>query len=197
MGSFIYKIEILQDKANKMTTELHKLAGEEFIKRFMDGERDFSHIELQSSFKFNQHPAYNEFQKYLQSINLKDSPLIFIGSQAFGVDFSSLYLPFTKAYDATLIASKFVDCLLHNSILVNANVSHAKFHLSDLRHVDWYNTTMGYTNFQKSDLRESKNFGYARGIESAKFSFNRMDQGDFIVIQHTSKKKTLERELLK
>jgi len=143
-----------------MQNKLKKMEGEEFVRKVLDGERNFKNISLEEGFDLSGYEGFSEMNDYLKKQNLKDSPLDITNSEFKFVKASGLYLPFVKGRKANL-----EDANLWYANLWNANLGYANLWKANL-----WNANLGYANLWKANLEdanlenanlENANLGYA------------------------------------
>lgn len=116
-------------------TKLTPMRGEEFVKRILDGEREFSNIELEKGFNLSGYEGFNELQNYLKNYDLRENPVIINNSDFSYVRADGLYLPyvqgirakFEKAYlrEADLLGASLMKAYLKGAYLLGANLKGA------------------------------------------------------------------------
>lgn len=111
-----------------MPEKLKQMTGEEFVKKILAGERDFSGIELEEGYRLSYYEGFGEMQEYLRGQDLKKNP-ISISDSKIGSDdkfrcfiADGLYCPFISAMNANL----------ENACLRGANLIGANFEKANL-----------------------------------------------------------------
>lgn len=151
-----------------MALRLKKITGEEFIRKLLDGERDFSYVALQpqnGSGKY--YPA--GWLKYdfnccenmggqaspldaLRSDNLRSNPVILTGSDFSCIRAHGIYLPHVRAIGTDFRNSSFWGADFKGGTFENANFGGAILERADLQY-----TGLAGTIFTGVDLRKSLN----------------------------------------
>jgi|TARA_Y100000310_G_scaffold38954_1_gene36577 uncharacterized protein YjbI with pentapeptide repeats len=139
-----------------MISHPNSMKEEEFIKKVLSGERDFSEIKL-VGLDLSGHEDYREIQRYLREQDLENSPIIFDGSDLGHLKALGLYLPYVKGHKVDLRCSQ-----LSGANFYGANFERAFISFSDLSNVNLIQANLKYsrlsktclikTNFQRADL---------------------------------------------
>ncbi len=129
-----------------MTIQLIRVRGEEFIRKILVGERDFSGIALEDNFDLSGSDSFDEMQRYLQSQNLKEQPLHIEGSRFRQIKASGVYLPYTIGHGADFFGS----------VLRRVNLVRGRFNGTDFDFADF-----AYANLEKVDF--SVFYGFSAG----------------------------------
>jgi uncharacterized protein YjbI with pentapeptide repeats len=113
------------------------MKGEEFIKKILAGERDFSGIKLEEGFDLSGHESYAELQGYLRKAqeSFKESPIILDNSELRHIKANELYLPFVRGREANLKEADLREAYLEGANLKKANLKGAK-NLETALHVE-------------------------------------------------------------
>ncbi len=147
-----------------MASKLTPMEGEEFIKKILEGERDFRKIKLEEGFRLSEHPYFKILYKYLlkeagistQGINrLKENPINISGSEFKYLFAKGLYLPYAEGSNADFSYANLSDRhsgrLFHSTNLEGSNFKNAKFHETDLSFA-----FLRDVKFQDADLENAK-----------------------------------------
>jgi len=192
-----------------MAKKLTFMKGEEFVQKVISGERDFSNIELEQDFNLCGHEKFEEMQKYLKNINLKETPVIIENSSFRRLDADELYLPFLKANNASfkhaalmganlkgsqfentnfryarLAKANMMDSNLKNADLQLANLNLASLINTILTEADFSGADLQYTNMQKANMKGIKNLELARFVETANFQFADLTEKEKSIIRN-------------
>jgi uncharacterized protein YjbI with pentapeptide repeats len=179
-----------------MTAQLMFVKGEEFIKKILSGERDFSKIELEEGFDLCGNEKFNELQEYLKKSDLISNPINVEGAKLRRLDADGIYLPFIRAKGvnlkhAALMGANFENAQLENANLryaklsrmklTNANLRNADLKLADLdlaslvgatlTGADFEAADLEYANMQSADLKGVNNLQWARFLKTVNFQF--------------------------
>jgi hypothetical protein len=118
-----------------MTQTYTNMFGPEFIKKVMDGNREFTRIKLPLGTKLSEDPSYPEFIEYLQR---KDSesrsifesrPIYLEGASLVGLVAKGLNLPYLVADGADFSGANLEGATLDHGDFHNANFSKADLRL--------------------------------------------------------------------
>ena len=122
--------------------KLTEISGDEFVKKVLSGERDFSGVSLKC-FDLSTHESIQALQTCLTRENLLRFPLILSGSNFFGLDAHNLALPYLKGKEVdlrkanlggtNLINSDFGGANLEGAYLRGANLQGAYLNGADLQ----------------------------------------------------------------
>jgi uncharacterized protein YjbI with pentapeptide repeats len=150
-----------------MVTKLKEMRGEEFVKKMLEGERDFSGIELQGRFNLSDYELFQELQDYLLNQNLQKNPVVLNGSEFGALHAEGLYLPFVIAEHANfgvshlrganleganLISAQFVSTNLSGANLRYTCLAEANLYGAMLMEADLYHADLGNANLRGADL---------------------------------------------
>lgn len=179
-----------------MSGNLISIEGEEFVKKILSGERDFSNIELEEGFDLSGNEGFTELQNYLKQADLEKNPVRLEGAKLRHLDADGLYLPFLQAKGAilkhaALMGANLEDAQLEKSDLrytklarakltktnlIDADLRLADLNLAtlisaDLTGADFEASGLEYTNMKGANLKGIKNLQWARFIKTANFQF--------------------------
>jgi len=191
-----------------MAKKLIDMSGEEFVKKIMSGEKDFSNIELEQDFDLSGHEGFDELQTYLKNSKLEENPLIVKNSKFRQLDADGLYLPFLKADNANFKHAAFMGADFENSQFKNADfryvrlaqvkMKNSNLQDADLRQADLYlssligtvltgadfsGASLQFTNMQAADVKGIKNLELARFVQTANFQFADLTEKEKAVIR--------------
>jgi len=191
-----------------MAKQLIFMKGQEFVKKVISGERDFSNIELEQDFDLSGYERFNDLQTCLKDADLEEKPLIVENSKFRKLDADGLYLPFLKANNANFKHATFMGAYFENAQFKSADFRYAKLaqvnmrnsnlENADLRQADLYlssligtvlagadlsGVSLQYTNMQAADVKGIKNLGLARFVETANFQFADLTEKEKSVIR--------------
>jgi len=158
------------------------MKGEEFIKKVLAGERDFSRIKLEEDFDLSGHEGFAELLEYLHLkysptmiILCGLSPIILNDSELKGIKAERLYLPYVcgkrvnlqgadleGAYlgEANLVGANLREAYLQGATLVEANLEGATLEGASLKeaHLDGASlkeADLNGANLEKADLEKA------------------------------------------
>ena len=191
-----------------MTENRVQMPGVEFIKKLLDGERDFSKVWLEPYFNLSGHENFPAIQNYLHDADLEKTPVILDGADLTGLDGDGLHLPFLKASSANFKHATLMEANLQSSRLRNANfrfamlpqidMTHCDLQDADLRHADLNlallnNTVLTgtnvaganllFTNLQAANIKGIVNLAQARSVETVNFQFVSLAEREKGIIQ--------------
>jgi len=172
------------------------MSGEEFVKKLLGGEREFTHIRLEPYFNLSGNDAFDNLQDYLGSTNLEEAPVILNQAELRGLDADGLYLPYLKANDASfkhgsmmetdlrysqfkntdfryarLPQIKMMDTDLENADLRQADLNLARLDNALLSGANLAGATLLFTNLQGANIQGIVNLHQARFVDTANFQF--------------------------
>ena len=154
-----------------MATTLNYLAGKDFVRKVLAGERDFSRTKLEEGFDLTGHEGFSEMQMYLKNTNLNEVRLNLNDSEWRQVTARELHLPFFNG--------KNVD--LYKANLRGANLYKANFGGADL-----YKANLG-----GADLRGVTNLGNTKNLQDAIFDETIVTEVEKAIIEECLKKRRL------
>ena len=152
------------------------IPGKEFVKKVLEGERDFKNIKLEPNFDFHSCEGFSDMQRYLKNENLYENPIILNGSELIRIKAQELYIPFTKArnvvFDHVDLSNAYIECC----DLTSAEFRGSILDGSHLRGSNMKNATLLYTSanntyFEETVLKDS----CIRGCKMKRANFERSD----------------------
>ncbi len=153
--------------------KLKQIKGKEFVKKVLQGERDFSRIRLEDRFNLGGYKDFEEMQEYLKNQDLSINPVIIEYSYFKYLKATGLYLPFVKGKGVHFYASN-----LHNVNFRKAEFPNSAFYASFLIKTDlteanlswasFYRSKLDQTDFSGADIRQA-NFFRASNTKKAIF----------------------------
>jgi len=185
-----------------------QMLGVEFIKKLLDGERDFSKIWLEPYLNLSGDEHFPTVQNYLNDADLKRTPVLLDGADLTGLDGDGLHLPFLKAsganfkhatlMEANLESSEFrgVDfryarlpqtdmkaCDLRDADMRQADLNLAKLNNSELGGANVAGTNLLFTNLQGANIKGIINLAQARSVDMANFQFVSLSEKEKAIIR--------------
>ena len=166
------------------------MKGDEFVKKILNGERDFSYIKLEEGFDFNKYKGFKYMQQYLKNKYLQGYPIIINFSDFSGIKAQELHLPYLKGEKASFRRAKldyadfsysslkcanFEKASLIGAWFLNANLEGVNFerayligallHRANLRKAKLMLTNLGKASICEADLKEA-DLEYASLLEA-------------------------------
>lgn len=160
---------------------LKYMFGENFIKKILNHERDFSGILLEKNFNLFEHDAFEEIQNYFKAEDLKNNPITIEDSYIRGLKARGLFLPYLNAKSAHLEGLYLTEANLHNS-----DFSNTIFKNNDSVNGNFQETNFSYTQFDKtyflksdfSGVTQNTNF-YKAIVKRTSFQKSNLGNVDF------------------
>ena len=199
-----------------MVTRPTYIKGEEFVRKILAGERDFSGITLEKFFDLAGHEGFGDMQEYLRKTDLQTSPLILDDSELQYIKARGLYLPFVRGKEANLRGADLRGanlcgahlggaylCGAHlgGAYLCGAHLWEANLGGADLRGADLGEANLGEANLRgaylggaylgMADLRGAKNPEATLAIEYADFYKTKVTDREKAIIEEALKRKQL------
>ncbi len=163
------------------------MRGEEFVKKTIEGERDFSGIELETGFNLSGNERFEEMRNYLKKEDFKLNPFIINNSEFKYIQARGLYLPHTQGKSVNFEGANLEWVYFWDAKLEGANFTSAK-----LEGANFDETYLGNVNFKNADLTSAKLRGAK--LEGANFDETYLGNVDFENAD-LQKVKNLERSL--
>jgi len=157
-----------------MQIERKKIRGEDFIKKILEGERDFYGIELEYNFDLSGHELFGKMQDFLRKQYLEKNPIMINNSDFSGVKASGLYLPYVKVESSILWNANFEYAIFNFADLHNADLTYSDFRHTELDHADLRNASLQYVNFEHANL-------YFSDFRGANFDSTRLLGADLVL----------------
>lgn len=177
-------------------TQKIRMSGQEFVRKLLEGERDYADIILEPYFSLSASEHFAAIQAQLRAADLEDTPMILEGADLTGINADNLYMPFVKANRACFKHATLMEAHLESSEFEKADFRYARLpqtnmktcHLrdADLRQTDLNLAELNssvltganvaganllFTNFQATDIKGIVNLHLARSVETANFQF--------------------------
>jgi len=185
-----------------------QMPGVEFIRKLLDGERDFSRIRLAPYFSLSGSESFPAVQTYLNEADLENAPVLLDAADLSGLDADGLHLPFLRARGANLKHATLMEANLESSDLRSADLRYARLpqtdmRASDLRDADMRQAdlnlaslnnctltganvagaTLLFTNMQAANITGIVNLAQARSVETANFQFVSLSEREKAIIR--------------
>jgi uncharacterized protein YjbI with pentapeptide repeats len=145
----IYNNAVTQENLNRQGGFMSKnfvfIKGDDFVRKLLAGERDFSRIKLEERFDLCGHDSFDALQKHLKSCDLKANPVNLDGAHLRGLDADGIHLPFLCAKGA---------CFKHAS-LMGVNFECAQLEGADLRYARLSGSILSSGDLTSADLRSA------------------------------------------
>jgi len=148
----------------KMAKELTDMTGDEFVKKILDGERDFTGIKLEEDFDLRGHEGFNDLLKYMDGTErhheLKANPVDLSHSKIYRLKAKGLDIPYLKAEGVALVNVNFNDvCLWEPNFkgahFVEVDGSYSRMHSADFRGAKFYKSGLGSVSLESANLKGS------------------------------------------
>jgi|SRR3989344_2363565 len=143
---------------------LTTITGEEFVRKILQGERDFSYVSC-PGFNLNAHERFAELQQYLAKLDDLTSVIDITSSDFTGLVASNINLNGLRALDAILkravLSGNYLFCANFNGVnLSEVDLSRADCNKSGFKTANLYRANLAYANlfdtrFKDADLREA------------------------------------------
>lgn len=156
------------------------LEAPEFIKKVMEGERDFTGVRLTDVDVAGDVFTFLELSDYLQKQDLKKQPIILNDAELEHIRAGQLWMPYLKAQrtsfknayflGANFQFSNFSRSSFFNTDLQNANCQNCDFSSAYFKSTTLNKTQLKQANFKFSDLTGVKDLREAIDLALAQFS---------------------------
>jgi len=164
-----------------MATTLNYLAGKDFVRKVLAGERDFSRTKLEEGFDLTGHEGFSEMQMYLKNTNLNEVRLNLNDSEWRQVTARELHLPFFNGKNVDLYKAN-----LRGANLYKANFGGANLYKANFGGADLYKANLG-----GADLRGVTNLGNTKNLQDAIFDETIVTEVEKAIIEECLKKRRL------
>ena len=134
--------------------QLKPMTGDEFVRKILAGEKDFSLIDL-LDFDLSSHEGFEELQRYLKAQKLIENPLIISYSRFNRLKAKRLYAPYTRCVEACLKRADFEGADLNGAYFDEANLWRADFEGADLNGVKFMKASLEEADLRGADLRRT------------------------------------------
>src|SRR3989344_3052137 len=156
------------------------MKGKDFVKKILEGERDFSSIKLEDSFNLSGFKGFEDLQRYLKKADLRHYPIILDYAKLISIQASGLYLPYVngvcinleeadleraKLWEAKLVGANLSgailmganleEAILQRTNLVGANLVGANLDGADLRGANLVGANLGGEDLRGADLGQA------------------------------------------
>jgi len=119
--------------------------GQEFVRKLLDGERDFSNVRLEPYFGLSGDDSFATLQEYLKTSDMQKAPVIFEKADMTGMDADGLYLPYLRANGASF----------KHATMMEAHLASGQFSHADFRYAQLLQTNMEHADLRNADLRQA------------------------------------------
>ncbi|MFB6246312.1 MAG: hypothetical protein ABEI74_01830 [Candidatus Pacearchaeota archaeon] len=144
------------------------MPGNEFVKKLIDGEREFDNIKLEEDFKVNEHEGFEELQEKLKN---SENPIQISNSRIYHFDWSGMYLNGMKMFNSEMYKNDFHKASLKGCIIYSVLASRCNF-WGDMSRIGSIKNPPERTSMENSDIISSKFFNVSlesrnmRGLKS-------------------------------
>jgi len=185
-----------------------QMPGVEFMRKLLDGERDFSEVRLEPYFNLSGHEIFQTVQNYLNNADLEGTPVILDGADLRGLDGDGLHLPFLKAVGASFKQATLMEADLQSSEFRRADFRYARLPQTDMRACDLQDadmrhadlnlaflnnsvlsganvagTNLLFTNMQAANIKGIVNLAQARSVETVNVQFVSISEKEKAIIR--------------
>ena len=144
-----------------MEIKLKSMDGKDFVKKILEGERDFSRIKLENGFNLE---GFKDLQIYLHKADLQYYPIILDYAELINIQARRLELPFVSGkrinlpranfWGANLRGANFWGANLEKANLEGTNLERANLERANLRGANLQEANLERANLQEADLQE-------------------------------------------
>lgn len=157
-----------------MVEKLKRMSGKEFVRKILEGERDFRGIGLYEGSNLSADEKFVEMQIYLQEQDLEVYPVTIEGSIFFYVKAIGLHFPYVKGNKADLRGADLAGAYLKRADLRGADLRGADFEGAYLEGADLKGADLGRAYLERAylwraDLRGVRNLSEASCLRDAVF----------------------------
>lgn len=173
------------------------MTGKEFVRKVLDGEREFVGVRLEEGFNLSDNKELIRFCNNLKKLtpeNRKKESICITNSEFRGLQAGGAYLPYLLGIEANLKGANFKGAIFHEANLYGANLTNTKFtqaeiinanlveanfssanlsgasiYGSDFRKANFHRTNVYGTNFNSVNFRDIKNLEHSVNLKYAKF----------------------------
>src|SRR3989344_3491955 len=141
------------------------MKGKDFVKKILEGERDFSRIKLENGFNLTDFEGFRDLQTYLQEADLQKYPIILDYAALMYINASGLYLPYVNGRKinleranlerANLEGANFWEANLWEAILWSADLSGADLSGANFWRANLEGANLPRANLEGANLREA------------------------------------------
>ena len=196
-----------------MEKNLVQMTGDEFVKKVLAGERDFSRIVMPEGTDLMRSPDYKRMNSFFvyNHASLKGHPINLNESELRGIKAEGLRMPHLLARNARFTNSDFYGAAFHDgdfsgtdlveAWLANADLSSVKFKNTNLYgawcegtympNVDYEGANIGKVNFENATILGAKNLDKAQWLERAEFLDTVVTENEKRIIEEALKRKNL------
>src|SRR3989344_2742937 len=126
------------------------MKGKDFVKKILEGERDFSRIKLENGFNLTDFEGFRDLQTYLQEADLQKYPIILDYAALMYINASGLYLPYVNGRKINLERAN-----LERANLEGANLREANLWRADLSGANLWRADLSEAILWRADLSEA------------------------------------------
>lgn len=125
---------------------------DKFIKKVLEGKRDFRNVFLEQGFDLNGYKAFEELQAYLKSQDFEKNPLNLEKACIMRVKAEGLYLQYLKGLEINLEGTILRNAYLKSIDLKNAYLDGVDFGNSYLEGASFWNANLCKAKFSNANL---------------------------------------------
>ena len=139
-----------------MEIKLKSMDGKDFVKKILEGERDFSRIKLENGFNLE---GFKDLQIYLHKADLQYYPIILDYAELINIQARRLELPFVSGKRINLFGANLCGADLYRANLYRANLEKANLEGTNLEGTNLYRANLPRANFWGANLRGANFWG--------------------------------------
>lgn len=179
-----------------MATKLKQMKGEEFVKKILESETDFTKIELEKNFNLNgydgSHERFKEIQDYFKNKkslkDIQESSLILNFSDFSYIKARDLFLPYLNAEGtnftgADFMGAHFLYIDFRDANLTGADLGFARLWGGDFERAIFIDTNLWGADLWLANLKYAKNLEDAKNLDSAHFLHTKVTELERIIIE--------------
>lgn len=176
-----------------------EIKGDEFFKKILAGERDFTGIKLSDLDLTQQRDRLNELNDYLKNRDLSNEPIILNEAELSFIKAGGLWLPYVKANRASFKGGDFSQCNFRCGEFPRASFYRTNLQGANCEACDFYNayfkeailsqTRFGGARLRFADLCGAKDLEKAVDLVYAHFERTNVTSTEQIIVMNQFKRK--------
>jgi uncharacterized protein YjbI with pentapeptide repeats len=137
-----------------------QISGNDFIKKIIDGEKDFKKVSLPKGYSLEEHEGYSEAVEYMKGAGTETEPYDFSEAKFDGVIASGIHIPHMKAQKSIFTGCGFKESVFERVDLTDAVCTRSNFAKTVMKEGQFVRAKLDMVNFEIADI-EGGNFWLA------------------------------------
>ena len=168
-----------------MEIKLKSMDGKDFVKKILEGERDFSRIKLENGFNLE---GFKDLQIYLHKADLQYYPIILDYAELINIQARRLELPFVSGKRINLFGANLCGADLYRANLYRANLEKANLEKANLERANLERANLREVILKGANLRGVKNLEKTINLDKVNPYRAKVTEKEITIIDNYSKR---------